>query len=244
MPVAFEEGIFKQAERSDFIRVNLQGQRFVDESQPGWVMGEALLHQPQAISYTIMDSSVLESDPAKVPGPSAFPPQEGYPGGVPDFAVTRGVKTPNTAAAFRAYAEKLGHQVLLAADSWEDLAQQAGIDPKGLVSQVRRYNDLCDAGEDQDFGKHPALLRKLEKAPFFAVRNYLYLDGIFGGLSVTPDMEVLGADGPIPGLFAAGDIACGRYVNDRLHKTEVINDYTWAITGGFMAANRAIENAK
>jgi succinate dehydrogenase/fumarate reductase flavoprotein subunit len=76
------------------------------------------------------------------------------------------------------------------------------------------------------------------------VRNYLYLDGIFGGLSVTPDMEVLGADGPIPGLFAAGDIACGRYVNDRLHKTEVINDYTWAITGGFMAANRAIENVK
>ena len=44
----------------------------------------------------------------------------------------------------------------------------------------------------------------------------------------------------VKGLYAAGDITCGRYVNDRLHKTEVINDYSWAVAGGFMAANHMI----
>ena len=62
-----------------------------------------------------------------------------------------------------------------------------------------------------------------------------------GGLDVGPHMEVLREGKPVPGLYAAGDIACGRYVNDRLHKTEVINDYSWAIAGGFMAGQHAAE---
>lgn len=41
---------------------------------------------------------------------------------------------------------------------------------------------------------------------------------------------------PVLAISYDGDITCGRYVSDRFHKTEVVNDYSWAVTGGFMAA--------
>jgi thioredoxin reductase len=50
---------------------------------------------------------------------------------------------------------------------------------------------------------------------------------------------VIGADGPIKGLYAAGDIAASRYINDRYHKKQITNDYSWAIASGFMAGSNA-----
>ena len=53
-------------------------------------------------------------------------------------------------------------------------------------------------------------------------------------------MQVLANGQVVQGLYAAGDITCGRYTNDLMHKTEVINDYSWAIAGGYMAARHII----
>ena len=244
MPVAFDQTAFQTGERGDGIRVNLRGRRFVNEKADGKVLAEQLLHQPRAISFTVLDSAILESPEPVLPPPPGAPagPAGGfpYPGGVPDFAMTRGAKTPATREGLRALAARLEGRTLLAADTLEDLAEQMGADPAAFLDTVARYNRLCAAGEDRDFGKPAPFLRPIREAPFFAIRNYLYLDGVFGGLRVTPNMQVQGAEGPVPGLYAAGDIACGRYVNDLLHKTEVINDYTWAVSGGFLAAEDMI----
>lgn len=243
MPVAFDQTAFQTGERGDGIRVNLNGQRWINEKSDGKAMAEQLLYQPQATSFTVLDSSVLESQEPTLPPPPGAPagPAGGfpYPGGVPDFAVQRGQKRPNTREAFRELASRLGHQTILCGDTPEALAKEMGVNPTVFAETISRYNAMCRAGADTDFGKPAPFLRPLTEGPYFAIRNYLYLDGVFGGLNVNENMQVLSETGPVPGLYAAGDITCGRYVNDRLHKTEIINDYSWAVAGGFMAGTHA-----
>ena len=247
MPVAFQQTAFQTGERADAIRVNLNGERWINEKADGKAMAEQLLHQPRAVSYTVLDRSILESSEPTLPPPPGAPagPPGGfpYPGGVPDFAVQRGEKMPATAQAFRALAGELDHRTVLFGDTLEELAGEMGVDPAALAGTVARYNALCESGEDADFGKPAVFLRPLTDGPFIAIRNYLYLDGVFGGLDVNADMQVVSQGVPVPGLYAAGDITCGRYINDRLHKTEIVNDYSWAVAGGFMAANHMIEKS-
>lgn len=256
MPVAFNEGPFKMGERADCPRVNLLGQRWINEKSSVKILAERLMYQPKSVSYSIFDSAILESPEAQEPpkagfggpgGPGGGPGGPGgapgggmpYPGGVPDFAKTRTQPVPANRDAYRALAEELGQQTVICADTLEELAQKIGAPVETFVDTIKKYNEYCEAGRDADFLKPATYLRPVQEGPFFALRNYLYLDGVFGGLRVTPDMQVLGSDGPVPGLYAAGDITCGRYTNDLLHKTEVINDFSWALAGGFMAAKHA-----
>lgn len=48
-------------------------------------------------------------------------------------------------------------------------------------------------------------------------------------------MRVIGTDGPIPGLYAAGDNTGGRYVNQGGEKKQIINDFSWAVGSGMLA---------
>lgn len=112
------------------------------------------------------------------------------------------------------------------ADTLEELAAKAGIDAKGLVETVARFNTFAEKGEDPDFerGSHPwswwfcgdpfhkpnPSLGPLTKAPFYAVE----LKRIGGsaipsaGLMIDPQCRCIGWDGePIPGLYAAGNSA-------------------------------------
>lgn len=243
MPVAFDETAFRQGLRGDCIRVNLNGQRFCSELLDNKDSAERLMYQPKSAAFTVLDTEVLESAQPK-PDSGVINPNDGfpYPGGVADFAATRGDTTPATKEAFRALASRLGQQTVICADSLEDLAAAMGVPVAPFMETVERYNRFCANGQDADFQKPASHLRPIRTAPFFALRDYLYLDGVFGGLDVTADMQVLSRGRIVPGLYAAGDIACGRYVNDRLHKTEVINDYSWAVAGGYMAANHAAQS--
>ena len=120
------------------------------------------------------------------------------------------------------FPEGFGHK----ADTLEDLAELCGIDAKGLVETVARFNPNAERGEDPDFsrGSHPwsswfcgdpfhkpnANLGPLTKPPFYAVE----LKRIGGsaipsaGLLIDPQARCLGWDGqPISGLYAAGNSA-------------------------------------
>lgn len=112
------------------------------------------------------------------------------------------------------------------ADTLEELAGKCGIDAKGLVETVARFNPNAERGEDPDFGRgsHPwsswfcgdpfhkpnPNLGPLVKAPFYAVE----LKRIGGsaipsaGLMIDEHARCLGWDNqPIAGLYAAGNSA-------------------------------------
>jgi len=91
------------------------------------------------------------------------------------------------------------------ADTLEELAESLGIPADNLVATVERYNELCDAGLDEDFGKQPMYMKKIEKAPFWAVKRWIRLTSTGGGSMVDGNYQCIRTDGtPIPGLYSAG----------------------------------------
>lgn len=91
------------------------------------------------------------------------------------------------------------------ADTIEDLARQLSMDPAVLTATVERYNSLCAAGEDTDFGKDPSLLNAIDEGPFYAVTTTFLGYDYIGGIETDNDGAVITATGEkIPGLYAGG----------------------------------------
>jgi fumarate reductase flavoprotein subunit len=219
----FNFSVFKFGLESEVVNVNLEGKRFVDESAFG--AGAAyIVKQPGRIAWSIMDADTKELIGARLmSGPDA-PVLQGYEA---DFEEELSLDTP-----------------LKKADTLEELAQLCGIAPEAFVETIRQYNGYCDAGKDEDFGKNPATLRPVRKAPFYAIFGKVATDGAFGGMLVNSHMEVYQADksGVIPGLYAAGDNSSGWALKSKEegdHRLMVTNECNWAIGSGFVAGKEA-----
>lgn len=93
-----------------------------------------------------------------------------------------------------------------AADSLEEVATLAGIDPDGLVAAVAAYNRAVEAGVDEDFGrKH--LPAPIAVPPYYALHNQGIAVVTFDGLDIDDTFAVLDDEGArIDGLFAIGEV--------------------------------------
>ena len=113
---------------------------------------------------------------------------------------------------------------MIQADTLEDLAANAGIDPNGLAATVARFNDMVRKGHDDDFNRgdstydnfymwgDPAFdpphrtLGPIDQAPCYAVKTEAGALCTAGGPKTNGDAQVLDWSGkPIPGLYAAGN---------------------------------------
>ncbi len=127
------------------------------------------------------------------------------------------------------------------ADTIEELAEKINIDPAVLKATVDRYNELCEKGEDEDFGKDAELMVPIVEAPFYAVRSYCVTRGIAGGIKTNTAAEVLKEDGStIPGLFASGAIASRRFYGGAYQGAAVLS-----VAGnmGYIAGENAAKSA-
>ena len=94
------------------------------------------------------------------------------------------------------------------ADSIEELAKQMGVEPAKLKATVDRYNKLCAKGKDDDFGKPAEYMIPVEGETYFAFKMNPGSSVTFGGLEINGKSQVLDTkDKPIPGLYAAGEVA-------------------------------------
>ncbi|MEE4453000.1 FAD-binding protein [Novosphingobium resinovorum] len=113
---------------------------------------------------------------------------------------------------------------MMQADTLEELAIQAGIDPAGLTATVARFNDMVRKGHDDDFNRGDntydnfymwgdaefdppyRTLGMIDQGPFYAVKMESGALGTAGGPKTNADAQVLDWSGnPIPGLYAAGN---------------------------------------
>jgi len=100
------------------------------------------------------------------------------------------------------------------ADSLDALATAAGIDAKTLAATVAEYNAMIKKGKDTQFGKSLKGLPPVAKPKFYALQVVAATLGTMTGLKIDLDTHVLDAKGqPIPGLYAAGEIANGGFFN-------------------------------
>lgn len=103
-------------------------------------------------------------------------------------------------------------QVGFVGNTIEEVAKKAGLDPKVVRETVDRYNKFCEEGVDQDFNKDRRYLRPVKKAPFYIAKGQHTICDTAGGLLVNEDAAVIDKNGkPIPGLYASGAMAGGKY---------------------------------
>jgi 3-oxosteroid 1-dehydrogenase len=115
--------------------------------------------------------------------------------------------------------------LVVSADSLEELGRELGIDGAELERTVERFNVDAARGEDPEFGrgtvpfvrtyagdpdhKPNALLAPLADSPYFGMRLHIVGTGIgSSGVRIDGDGRVLNADTQsIPGLYAIGSCA-------------------------------------
>lgn len=178
--------------------VNRDGQRFMDETWPYCIAGHRIEEQPGRLCFAIFD------EPTRAASPSRHPFADKL--GVGDYAYS-----------CDRLAEEAAKGRVLMADTLEELAAKAGIDPVGLAGSVAAYNADVRSGGDWQFFKQGALTT-IETPPFYAAEVHAASFGATSaGIRIDPNARVLGADArAIPGLYAAGETAGGvlgeRYI--------------------------------
>lgn len=98
------------------------------------------------------------------------------------------------------------------ADTLDELAAAMGVNAEQLAASVARYNELCEAGTDSDFGKKSDCLVGLVQGPFYGCRLILDLLCSIGGIHTNRSMQVIDMlHNPIEGLYAIGVDGCELY---------------------------------
>jgi hypothetical protein len=152
-----------------WLKVNLLGERFTNESGPYDFILHAAAKQPGATYCAIMDSNWFEQvTQFETTGCSRIYP---YPNGSQnDVFKTAGLAPTGTDLAtikeewtgILQGLQDSGH--LQKADTPEELAAKLNIPADTFAATVARYNELAAAGEDKDFYKDPYRFRPHQAA--------------------------------------------------------------------------------
>ena len=186
-----------------FLKVNLNGNRFCNESGPYEFMLHSMYMQPNHTYCDIFDSNskVYAEQFDEVGCCRLFPFENGAPSNR-DFDSV--------------WAQLTGQFVeegyVIKADTIEDLAKGLNIPAENLVAAVNRYNEMCGKGVDEDYGKEPHRLTPVTQAPFYGARVGAWHLTTLNGCRINTDMQVIRDDGtPIEGLWATGDCTGGFF---------------------------------
>ncbi len=189
------------AQSYNFMHVNCFGERFMNEDVNTQSKASCKAFWGDHRAYTIYDSEAL----AKL-GKQC---EDKIAGGISVGQQYRRMGTPFDMDVENALLEaKIADGYIQVADTLEELAEKINVPVDNFVASVKRYNELCDKGSDDDYGKRSEIMIKIEKPPFYAGKLGATLLTASGGLHSDEFMHVLDADHqPIPGLFQCGVIA-------------------------------------
>ncbi len=95
------------------------------------------------------------------------------------------------------------------ADTLEELAEKLQInDTPTFVSTVEKWNELCAAGKDTEFGLPAAYLKTIDTPPYYGIHRHVRMSAICSGVDVSDELQCLTPDGTaIEGLYAVGNCA-------------------------------------
>jgi len=187
-----------------FLKVNMDGKRFCNESVPYDVILYPLEYEKNGVCCVIWDAKYWEN--------------------IEKFrlvACCRQIPSPTKPATYEGIGKML-NRVLLAraslkgyiqkANSIEELATKLKLPVHAFKATVERYNRMAKAGVDEDFGKPAKDLIALETPPFYGATNAGWMMHTTDGLRINTDMQVLDTQGKaIDGLYAVGDVAGGFF---------------------------------
>lgn len=185
-----------------WLKVNLNGERFMNEYMPYDLVLHAAASQPYHTYCTVWDSKYPEDvERFATHGCSRLYPHVN--GTAPVFPIEY-IEGMNADLQDQGY--------IVQADTVEELADKLGLPKDTFTATVDRYNELAAKGEDEDYGKEDYRLSTLSEAPFYGVRQSGgYLICTMDGIQIDDNMHALDHDfKAIPGLYVIGDMS-GNY---------------------------------
>ena len=120
----------------------------------------------------------------------------------------------------------------------QELAVLIGADDGGaaLAKTVAAYNQAVASGNDAEFGR-TSMARSLTVPPFYAIEVVPAIHHTMGGVKIDTEARVLSATGnPIPGFYAAGEVAGAIHGNNRLGGNAMIDIVVFGRIAGANAA--------
>ena len=199
--------------------VNKKGERFTDEAVIHWDNSNAVARQPDSLTYTIFDSKITQ-----------IMAEEGR--------LTRRLPGGARRLPGGAQAEK---DLVKISDSWDEIADWIGADPKVLKATVDEYNAACDHGYDPIFAKDRKYLLPLRTPPYYVIRWHVHFPNTIGGIKVNEHMEVLDKqDTPIPGVYATG-VDVGGWESETYCIRLSGSAFGFAVNSGRIAGENAVK---
>jgi len=187
-----------------FMKVNLNGERFCNESGLYENFTHAVQFQPKMTYCDIWDSTFAEDvDRFEMVGCSRL---ELFENGAPsNWSLER---------AWEAVEKLIEDGYVIKADTLEELADKLGLPVDKFLASVERYNKFEEQGHDDDFGKVAYRLSRIDTPPYYGTRASAWHLTTLDGVLVDTEARVLDENSePIPGLYAAGDCSGGRFAN-------------------------------
>lgn len=225
-----------------FLHVNIRGERFMNEDQCYPMSYAAGANQPGHYSWIVWDGNYWEDikqfDTCGCSRLYPAPSGTAFNADVYDCEAL----TKEHLDSFWLQ-PRLEAGTLKKADTLEALAEAMGFDAEAtetFLATVSRYNELCEAGEDADFGKPAYRLSDVAEAPFYAARIAGALLVTIHGVITDTNSQPLRQDGSvIEGLYVCGNDQGGFYPHNYPSNFTGINAGRTA-TFGRIAAKHAL----
>lgn len=185
-----------------FLKVNLNGKRFCNESGPYDYMLHSAFMQPYHTYVDIWDSDYVEQvrQINEVGCCRLYPFDNGAPSNMP---ITK------MASDFEALIEA-GY--IQQADTMEELAEKLNLPVDATVETWERYNGFAEAGKDDDYNKEPYRLTQLTHPPYYGVRTGAWFLATIDGVLIDTDMHAVDEAGKaIDGLYMVGNDSGGFF---------------------------------
>lgn len=196
-----------------WLRVNCFGERFCNEDGPYDFGANAGSMMPGNDWWNVFDANYWEAMTAyHTTICSRMIP-------VPGAVVTTLVTTSPEEFHEKYLAPQLENGNMVQADTIEELASKMQeknpkITAETLAATLERYNQLCEKGVDEDFGKIGFRMVPVNKPPYYAMHMITGTTGLasLDGLRVNTNLQVIDAAGhAIEGLYAVGNDQGGFY---------------------------------
>lgn len=185
-----------------FLKVNLNGKRFCNESGPYDYMLHSAYMQPYHTYVDIWDSDYVEQVKQlnEVGCCRLYPFDNGAPSNMPVSLMGKKFEELEEAG----YIQK--------ADTMEELAEKLNLPVEATVETWNRYNMFAEQGKDEDYNKEPYRLISLTHPPYYGVRTGSWFLATIDGISINTDMHAVDEAGKqIEGLFMVGNDSGGFF---------------------------------
>lgn len=217
-----------------FLQLNALGERYINEDMTNDHFGSAILRQPDSTIYQLFDAN--------------FPEQAKHMQSSLGAYTAIAPETVDTVDEWTSSKGDTIDELIANLDVSADVA-------KTMKEQIERYNELCEKGKDEDFGKAAERMFALNTPPYYAIRyevsggpsddthNALRCLVTMSGLSTNQHAQVLDANlHVLPGLYAIGNTQGGRFLGD-YPATLAGASHSLAMTYGYLTGKHLAEQS-